>query len=201
MTFLFISHSLREVFELCDDLTILRDGEVVASGAAKEFTEVDLIEKMSAARAAGEEAPEKRLRENAPSRRGSEVVLRARGVTIRPTVRDVDLTLHEGEWVGLTGLVGSGAVALASSFAGFGRFHEGTVEIGGRKLTPGEPTRPSTSASVSCRPTGTGTVWSTRCRSGATSRSPRCAGCRRSASSMSGRSGAVRWLRSSEWGS
>ena len=68
-------------------------------------------------------------------------MLRARGVSIRPTVRDVDLTLREGEWVGLTGLVGSGAVALAASFAGFGAFHEGTVEIGGRKLAPGRSDR------------------------------------------------------------
>jgi simple sugar transport system ATP-binding protein len=126
------------VFELCDDLTILRDGEVVAAGAAKDFTEVDLIEKMSAARASGEDPPERRLRDPKPaSRTGDGVILRARGLRIGERVRSVDLSLREGEWVGLTGLVGSGAVALASSFAGFGAFDDGTVVVGGKRLPPG----------------------------------------------------------------
>lgn len=153
VSFLFISHSLHEVLALCDDVTVLRDGRVVAGGPAAEFTEDAIIERMSSVRqdampaqeigvadavpAAAGTQPDVHLQDHGtlPGRRSH--ALEASDVRVSPYKTAVTFNVDKGEWVGITGLVGSGAVSLACTIAGYGEYSAGSIKIAGVKLKPG----------------------------------------------------------------
>lgn len=121
-TFIYISHYLDEVFELCDRVTVLRDGGVVATreiGAltAAGLTELIVGQGVTFVQSAGHARQEPAL-----------VVRRASSAG---AFRDVDLAVRAGEIVGITGLAGSGKSELAQAIFGLRRLDAGTVEIGG----------------------------------------------------------------------
>ena len=126
---IFISHHLDEIFELADRVTVLRDGEVVASRAVAELDQDSLIELMlgrslrtvQGLRASSAGAP----------------VLTATGVSGQ-VVRDVSFTVHAGEVVGIAGITGSGRDELARLISGGERF-TGRVEVDGRSLPTNRP--------------------------------------------------------------
>ena len=94
----FISHKLREVMEICDSYTVLRDGVMVASGSVKDVTTSDLARFM-----VGHDVRTEKL--DSGAQRGEER-LSLHGVTQEPYFRDVDLTAYAGEVLGVTGLLG-----------------------------------------------------------------------------------------------
>ena len=103
---IYISHRLEEVFRIADRITVLRDGETVATGAAAEVTRDGLIHLM-----VGRE-----LAAVFPKRTVAigDVALELRHLSSRSAgVTDVSLTVRRGEILGLAGLVGSGLTELA----------------------------------------------------------------------------------------
>ena len=107
----FISHRLDEVVELADRVVVLRDGHLIADVARGDFDHDELVRLIAGAIAsAGAEHAR-------PERR--DAVLSARGVRGK-TIREVDLDLHAGEVVGVTGVLGSGREELASILFGSG---------------------------------------------------------------------------------
>lgn len=121
-TILLISHFLREVLELADTITVLRDGRVVRTAGAAEETEATLVEGMlgrplTAAFPAKSPPPA-----DAPVLM-SVKNLRAAGVA------DASLEVHAGEIVGLAGLVGAGRTELARALFGATRVEGGEVEV------------------------------------------------------------------------
>jgi ABC-type sugar transport system ATPase subunit len=107
---LYISHRLSELAQLCDDVTVMRDGRTLATlpvGEADPATVVSLM--------LGEAMPEQR---SAARRAFGEVVLAAEGLHAPGLFDAFDLTVRSREVVGLYGLVGSGALDMAYALAG-----------------------------------------------------------------------------------
>jgi ABC-type sugar transport system ATPase subunit len=122
-TILLVSHFLREVIELADSVTILRDGKLVRTGAATEESEDSLIQGMLG-RPLGAAFPDKPvLRADAP------VALSVRELSA-PGVSAASLEVCEGEIVGIAGLVGAGRSELARAIFGVDRRSGGSVELG-----------------------------------------------------------------------
>ena len=111
----FISHKLREVMEICDRYTVLRDGVVVADGRVEDTTISQLACDM-----VGHAVKTESIRRDAA--RGAEV-LRLENLTLEPYYRGVNLSVHAGEVVGVTGLLGDGRSELFRTvFGDMGRY-------------------------------------------------------------------------------
>jgi ABC-type sugar transport system ATPase subunit len=133
---LFVSHRLAEVFEISDELTVMRDGRTVATGPTSEFTTQTLVDAMvgdvdlhagSAAR-----APGSALGAGRP-------LLEVRGLCSDGVVKDVNIRVHAGRVVGVTGLVGSGRSELIEAIFGVRPVTSGSVVVDGEPLRQPSP--------------------------------------------------------------
>ena len=131
VTFLFISHHLQEVFEVCDMVTVFRDAKHVLTTPVTEITPPELVEAMT-----GEAVRQAETRTSARAHTG-QVVLSTEGLSLDGEYAGVDLTVHGGEVVGVAGVGGSGKVALAETIVGLRGQSSGTVRVAGRKTPPG----------------------------------------------------------------
>ena len=121
---LYISHRLEEVLAIADRVTVLRDGETVASDARGRFAHADLVRLM-----AGREGV---ASSQVPTSRTGPVRLDVRHLSNRAAgLADISLTVRQGEIVGLAGLVGSGRTELAETLFGLRRADAGEVRIDG----------------------------------------------------------------------
>jgi ribose transport system ATP-binding protein len=107
ISIVFISHRLEEAFALCDRVTVLKDGELVATSEMEKVTRESLIS-MMVGRKLGDLFPPKRS-----SKRVSGPILRTESLSVADLVRDVSIELRPGEIVGLAGMVGAGRSELA----------------------------------------------------------------------------------------
>ncbi|OXS76756.1 ABC transporter [Domibacillus enclensis] len=126
VSIIFISHRLPELFAICDDITVMRNGELVGKKQIAETTQNDVIEMMLG----------RKMDEQFPARKHQkgDVLLRVSGLTARD-VHGVDLTVHAGEVVGLTGLVGAGKSEINKALFGEDQHTSGTVEINGQPVS------------------------------------------------------------------
>ncbi|MFJ9582591.1 sugar ABC transporter ATP-binding protein [Streptomyces acidicola] len=149
VTFLFISHHLQEVYEVCQAVTVLRDARWITTAPVAELPRAALVEAMAGEavaerQAAAAEAVVEQDGVHAP------VVLDVRGLT-SDTYQDVALTVRRGEVVGLAGSSGSGKIALAETFAGLHTPTSGTALLDGTPLPFGD-VRAALKAGVGCVP-------------------------------------------------
>jgi rhamnose transport system ATP-binding protein len=121
-TILLISHLLREVLELADFVTVLRDGRVIRTSAAADETEASLVSAMLG-RSLTSTFPVKQ-----PPAPDSPVVLSVRDLSA-PGVESATFELRAGEILGLAGLVGAGRSELARAVYGAAKRHSGTVRL------------------------------------------------------------------------
>ncbi len=129
--FVFISHAMGDMLRLCDHILVLRDGVVAAEGEAREFDREKLVTHM-----AGREV--KGLFPERPAPRAkTEPLLEVRGLGDTGVVRDISFTLHRGEILGLSGLMGAGRTELARLLFGLDRHASGEVILLGKRLTGG----------------------------------------------------------------
>ncbi|WP_424533399.1 sugar ABC transporter ATP-binding protein [Sphaerisporangium viridialbum] len=139
VTIIYVSHHLHEIFEVCDSVTVLRDGAVVVTGRLDRMTMPDLVEAMVGEAAVPGAAPGAVRRDEAgPVEDGRPPVLVASGVSVAPKIKQVDLELRPGECVGLTGLDGAGHMQFAEVLTGQRRVDAGTVTLDGRPLPLGD---------------------------------------------------------------
>lgn len=135
---LYVSHFLDEIFEICDGVTILRDGRTVGAARTADLTKLDLIAQMLGRSA--EDIRNAGMTELAAIGRleGGETVLQADGIATGRRLRKLDLTLRAGEIVGLAGLLGSGRTEAARALFGMDRLTAGEVRLagGGRPTSP-----------------------------------------------------------------
>ena len=129
-SFIYISHYLEEIFEIANRATVLRNGEVVGSHRVADLTQAQLIRMIS-----GGTVERFRRQRGSPGT----PVLEVRGLTRTGAYRNVDLTLHAAEVVGLTGLEGSGPGALARGLFGLAPAGEGDIRLAGRPYAPSSP--------------------------------------------------------------
>jgi inositol transport system ATP-binding protein len=136
LSIIFVTHRLEEVFRLCDRYTVLRDGRFVGAGRVAD-TNVEAIIRMMVGRDVDALYGARPIPEPGP------VALEVRGLTRRRTARDphaielidVSLRLHQGEILGLAGLVGAGRTETARAIFGADRFDRGAVTIGGEPVS------------------------------------------------------------------
>lgn len=129
ITFVFISHHLDEVFETCDTATVLRDGRAVGTYPTAELTPTSLVDLMVGGLKAA--APERsEAQHDSPNSNSGRVVLDAAGLTWPDVFSGVDLQVHSGEILALTGLAGSGKVSVAESVVGL-HPRNGSVKVEG----------------------------------------------------------------------
>jgi ABC-type sugar transport system ATPase subunit len=131
-TVLLVSHFLSEVLELCDTVTILRDGRHIRTGPASAETEATLIEGMLG-RTLGSVFPEKpTVASDSPE------VLTVTDL-VAPGVKGISLSIRAGEIVGLAGLVGAGRSEIAHAIFGAVRRSGGSVVVAGAHCAPTIP--------------------------------------------------------------
>ncbi|MBK3640330.1 sugar ABC transporter ATP-binding protein [Streptomyces sp. MBT33] len=147
VTFLFISHHLQEVYEVCQTVTVLRDARWITTAPVAELPRAALIEAMAgeSIEAIAEQAVQERLVDDS-----APVLLEARGLTSE-TYEDIDLTVRRGEVVGLAGSSASGKIELAEAFAGLRAPTGGTARLDGEPLTFGSVPA-ALAAGVGCVP-------------------------------------------------
>ncbi|TKK89606.1 sugar ABC transporter ATP-binding protein [Herbidospora galbida] len=125
---LFVSHFLDQIYEIADRMTILRNGRLVGEYVTAELPQVELVGKMI-----GRELAElERLDERPPARTSDPLV---EATDLGGRVAPFSLTIHEGEVVGLAGLLGSGRTEIARLLFGADHAASGTLRIGGDQVT------------------------------------------------------------------
>jgi len=123
-TLVYVSHRLPEVFRLCDRITVLRDGSHAGTFDRAEVTPERIVRAM-----VGRDLPEREDHGRAAESRP--VALDIRGLTRDGCFQDVTLSVHEGEIVGLFGLVGSGRSELLETIFGLYPANRGDVAVRG----------------------------------------------------------------------
>ncbi|MGY3862922.1 galactose/methyl galactoside ABC transporter ATP-binding protein MglA [Aeromonas lacus] len=124
----YISHKMEEIFQLCDEITILRDGQWVATQPLKGMT-MDQIIGMMVGRELTQRFPEKT---NQPK----EVILEIEHLTAKnqPSIQDVTFNLHKGEILGIAGLVGAKRTDIVETLFGIRDRSQGTIKLHGKEV-------------------------------------------------------------------
>ncbi|UJQ36763.1 galactose/methyl galactoside ABC transporter ATP-binding protein MglA [Aeromonas caviae] len=124
----YISHKMEEIFQLCDEITILRDGQWVATQPLKGMT-MDQIIGMMVGRELTQRFPEKT---NQPK----EVILEVEHLMAKnqPSIKDVTFNLHKGEILGIAGLVGAKRTDIVETLFGIRDRSEGTIKLHGKEV-------------------------------------------------------------------
>lgn len=129
----YISHRLKEIHQVADRVTVLRDGRHIATRPISETTTDNLVRYM-----VGREISE-RFSEN-KSRVDGEEALRVEGLTASGKFYDISFSVRCGEIVGLAGLVGAGRTELVETLFGAGEAESGEVYLDGQAVTINTPT-------------------------------------------------------------
>lgn len=131
VTIIYISHRLEELFEICDRVTVLRDGQYIDTKSIDEIDKQSLIKLM-----VGRE-----LSSGYPSKDGGqaqEVVLKCENVSGNG-VKDISFELHKGEILGFAGLVGAGRTELMSLVYGAAKKTAGHIYLHGKEVHFSDP--------------------------------------------------------------
>jgi rhamnose transport system ATP-binding protein len=128
---LFISHRFDEVFALCQRVTVMRDGQWVATAPIDELTVDQLVRQM-----VGRDVATLFPKQDTDPR---DVLLEVRGLTRAGVFSDVGFIVRGGEIVALAGLVGAGRSEVVRAVFGIDRYDAGEVHVAGRRLAPGRP--------------------------------------------------------------
>ncbi|MGE7602776.1 sugar ABC transporter ATP-binding protein [Peribacillus sp. NPDC097675] len=124
---IFISHRLPEIFSICEDITIMRNGESVKSQKITDITQNEVIEQMLG----------KSMEEQFPivNAEVGDVIFEVNGLSDGGKVKNISLHVKAGEIVGLAGLVGAGKTELCKTLFGHTSITKGEVVLNGRKLS------------------------------------------------------------------
>lgn len=135
---LYVSHFLDELFEICDSVTVMRDGTTVATETIKQTNKLNLIAKMLGRDIEDIKAQGMtELGGNFASQ--GELLLEATGISTGPRLKRFDMKLHRGEIVGLGGLLGAGRTEAARALFGVDRIGSGSITLDGQEWVPSSP--------------------------------------------------------------
>ena len=126
VSIVYISHRMEEIFELCDRITILRDGTYVGTEKIKDVNMDDIV-RMMIGREIGERFPARDVKI------GKEM-LRVEGLTKGKTFKDVNFSVNSGEVLGVSGLMGAGRTEIMHAIFGNLPFESGKIFIEGKEV-------------------------------------------------------------------
>ncbi|MDR0357142.1 MAG: sugar ABC transporter ATP-binding protein [Clostridiales Family XIII bacterium] len=127
----FISHKLQEIFDICDRVTVIRDGEHISCTQVSEMTNDRLIRDM-VGRALKDLFPKEE------TVRGEEAI-RVENLKSAGVIKDVSFAAYTGEVLGFAGLVGAGRTEVMRAIFGADPFDSGSIFIRGEKMKAGRP--------------------------------------------------------------
>ncbi len=124
----YISHKMDEIFKICDEVTVLRDGKWIDTVPVAQTSMDELVAKM-VGRSLTQRFPEK---DNHPG----EVILEVAGLTAKnqPSIQDVHFELRQGEILGIGGLVGAKRTDIVETLFGIREQKGGTVKVHGKAV-------------------------------------------------------------------
>ena len=121
-----MSHKLEEIEEICDCLTVFRDGKTITSAKVGEITPDEMVYAM-----VGREITNYYTTIHKPQ---SEVVMELKGLGKAGVIEDVSFALHKGEVLGMTGLIGAGRTETAHMLFGLDTFETGQLLLEGKSV-------------------------------------------------------------------
>lgn len=128
ISIIYISHKMEEIYEIADDISVMRDGRMVGTRRVSEIAMEEVIVMMVG----------RKLENRFPPKQNQigEVALRLKGCTDEKdnSVKDISLDLHRGEILGLAGLLGAGRTELLELIFGIRSMKEGSMELFGKPL-------------------------------------------------------------------
>ncbi len=131
VSMVYISHRMEEIFELCDRITVLRDGSYIGVKNIPE-TNMNEIVKMMIGREIGERYPSRDVKI------GKEV-LKVKGLTRKGTFHDVSFSVRAGEVLGVSGLMGAGRTEIMQAIFGNLSYESASIEIDGKEVKISNP--------------------------------------------------------------
>ncbi len=132
----FVTHFLEQVYAVCDRITVLRNGTLVGEYPIAELPRVKLVAAMM-----GKDFDD--LASIKPEGfsfdKDAPLVIDAKGLSHKGTIKPFDLEVHKGEVIGLTGLLGSGRSELARAIYGADKASTGTLKVSGKEVKINQP--------------------------------------------------------------
>lgn len=129
---IYISHRLKEIFDIADRVTVMRDGRTMGTHAIGAVSRPDIVRLM-----VGRKIDESARRAGAAA--SGEAALRVRNLTLPGRFHDISFDLRPGEIVGLCGLAGCGREELVRAISGLDGYDAGEVNCASRRLAPRRP--------------------------------------------------------------
>jgi ribose transport system ATP-binding protein len=128
---IYISHRLDEIFDICDDVTVLRDGKYIGSTKVSDVTKDELVSMMVG----------RKLEEQFPYKKSEigNVVLKVENLNWKNKIKNVSFEVKSGEILGVSGLMGSGRTETAKLLFGEYKKDSGNVYVEGKKVNIRSP--------------------------------------------------------------
>ena len=123
----YVSHKMNEIMEISDRVTVLRDGQYIATVRTGQTDEQKIVAMM-----VGRDVPDVYIRKESKI---GEVALEVRNIT-NYKLKDISFTAHRGEILGFSGLIGAGRTELAYAIMGYDKRSAGKVLVDGREVPP-----------------------------------------------------------------
>lgn len=130
ITIIYISHRLDEIFDLCDRVTVMRDGKVISTKDIQDVTRPAMIAEMVGRSIENEYPPR--------ANNVGETILEVKGINTKK-LHDISFTAKKGEILGFVGLVGAGRTETVRAIFGADKRHSGEIWLNGEKLTINNP--------------------------------------------------------------
>ena len=124
VSFVYITHRLKELYEICDEVTVMRDGQVVSSSPSNQITTPDLIRQM-----VGRELTDLFPKRSEPK---EQIRLAVSEVQRHGVLRNISFDVRRGEILGICGLAGSGRTEVLRAIAGADPIDAGEIRVDGR---------------------------------------------------------------------
>jgi len=142
LAIIFITHFLDQTYQIADRITVLKNGELIGEFKTETLPKLDLVAKML-----GKElsefsyAADSAQRKRASTRAGAEIkaLLKVKNLGLRGSIAPFDLSLNEGEVLGLAGLLGSGRTEMARLIFGIEAANQGEIQVKGKKAAIKSP--------------------------------------------------------------
>lgn len=131
VSIIYISHKMDEIFEICEQITIMRDGITVATSAIKDITYEEIVKHM-VGRELSEQYPER-------NPNFGPVLMEVNGLTRAGAFNDISFSVREGEVLGISGLMGAGRTEIMRAIFGIDPFDKGEIKIYGTKVSIKSP--------------------------------------------------------------
>ncbi len=126
ITFIYISHKLEEIFQIADEVTVMRDGRYVGTKSTSE-TDTDEIVAMMVGRQLSEYYPKEQVPIGAP-------LLEVDHLSVNGLLHDVSFTARRGEILGFAGLMGAGRTEIMETIMGIRKADGGTIKVDGKPV-------------------------------------------------------------------